>query len=421
MSARIVRCVWRVALSLLVVGVPVTAWAAWPGGPWSPVVANPDPTRVIVEDVAYVSGNLVVFAQICRPASGAPGRVVLRQHGGFEGVGQIVWKDGVVGGTEELKRGWYVDDFCLERAREGYVVASSAYRGQPLIYDATPENGVQHYAMSQGSIELCRGEADDVRALLVALYAQPYVAKVNGVVPFVAWGESHGGCISERLALPAPAGMRGLVDWFGPADMTDLWRYYDTQLRPVGSPPAPSEPRETDAAHYAGSMGCPATPTPADPRVCAMVHSRVKAQLESSTGGTPITAASAYAERSWWNDSRLASSSVPRLIIQGTHDYFVNFNQACYKRLGLIQTGKSPKAYCYRRDGSFAPVNSMGNPPECSGICDGLPYDNRNPESFTGDFYFLMYRDQGHAFETSAWYSGMLRSWGWLRGKLDAP
>ena len=31
----------------------------------------------------------------------------------------------------------------------------------------------------------------------------------------------------------------GLVDWYGPADMTDLWRYYDTQLRPVGSPPAP--------------------------------------------------------------------------------------------------------------------------------------------------------------------------------------
>jgi pimeloyl-ACP methyl ester carboxylesterase len=412
---------WSVALSLLAVSAPGSAWAAWAGGPWSPVVANPDPAHVIVEDVAYLSGGLIVLAQICRPASATPGRVILRQHGGFEGLGQIVWKDGVVGGVEEFKRGWYMDSFCVDRAREGYVVALSAYRGEPLIHDSTPENGVQHYGLSQGSIEVCRGEADDVRALLAELSTRTYVQKVKGVAPFVAWGESHGGCISEHLALSAPAGMRGLVDWYSPAEAADLWRYYDHQLQPVGSPPSPGEPRESDPSHYAGSMGCPGTPTPVAPQLCAMVHSAVKTRLEESCGGTPATASAAYAQRSWWNDGRLASSPVPRFILHGTHDYFIHFNQACYKRLGLILTGKSPVSYCYRRDGSYAPVDASGKPAECAGICDGAAYDNRNPESFAGDFYFLMYRDQGHAFEPGAWNSGMVRAWTWLRGKLDAP
>ena len=51
---------WSVALSLLAVSAPASAWAAWAGGPWSPVVANPDPAHVIVEDVAYLSSGLAL-------------------------------------------------------------------------------------------------------------------------------------------------------------------------------------------------------------------------------------------------------------------------------------------------------------------------------------------------------------------------
>ena len=67
---------------------------------------------VIVERVAYLSGDLRIGGEVCRPDDNARHPVVLWNHGGFEGIGSVD------------------RDFCQRSARAGYVAGLSQYRGE---------------------------------------------------------------------------------------------------------------------------------------------------------------------------------------------------------------------------------------------------------------------------------------------------
>src|SRR5262245_2244101 len=89
--------------------------------------------QVSAEKVAYQSGDLRVIGEVCRPV--APGHypIFMINHGGWGGLGSE-W-------TPQVSA-------CVALARLGYFVIEPSYRG---------EDG------SAGVIELCAGEAADVR------------------------------------------------------------------------------------------------------------------------------------------------------------------------------------------------------------------------------------------------------------------
>lgn len=147
---------------------------------WESVQTLYQDVFLLREKVMYRSGGLKIFGQICRPNRAGQFPIVVWNHGGFEGL-QV--------GDANL---------CQNLAFLGYVVLMSSYRG---------EDG------SEGRIEVCQGEVDDVLQMLAIGRTMPY-ANPNRVA--VAGG-SHGGCISLR-AVQKGAPAQVLIDLFGPTD-----------------------------------------------------------------------------------------------------------------------------------------------------------------------------------------------------------
>src|SRR5450432_2242367 len=126
-------------------------------------------------------GTLVIHGLVCRRAGGGVHPLVMLNHGGFYGIDPTT------------------RDQCVAFAQAGIVAGVSSYRG---------EDG------SQGSVEVCLGEVDDVLAMKAVLSAQPYVdAERVATVGF-----SHGACIATMLALRDNT-LRAAVDFFGPSDI----------------------------------------------------------------------------------------------------------------------------------------------------------------------------------------------------------
>ena len=67
---------------------------------------------IVVERVAYYSGSLRIYAEICRPDDTLQHPVVLWNHGGF---------DGLFDGDRQA---------CEEIAKKGLIFAASYYRGE---------------------------------------------------------------------------------------------------------------------------------------------------------------------------------------------------------------------------------------------------------------------------------------------------
>src|SRR5262245_45574824 len=166
---------------------------------WESVTRTTDSASLIIEKVAYRSNGLRIFGQVCRPASAGPHPVMVVNHGGFAGLGDE-WNGGV----------------CRQTASQlGYVVVESSYRG---------EDG------SEGTIELCLGEVDDVLRMLEIVLAQPYADRRRVVM----WGGSHGGCITTR-AFQRGAPVHAAVDVFGPTDAAATYAFWQAQVN-AGSP-----------------------------------------------------------------------------------------------------------------------------------------------------------------------------------------
>jgi dipeptidyl aminopeptidase/acylaminoacyl peptidase len=237
---------------------------------------------VIVERVAYLSGDLRIGGEVCRPDDNARHPVVLWNHGGFEGIGSVD------------------RDFCQRSARAGYVAGLSQYRG---------EGG------SAGMIEFCNGEVDDVDRMLTILAAQPYADSSR----LASLGASHGGCITTRLALRRPA-LRAAIDIVGPGDLAILYNWWVDQL-------ARNEP----FCQSIGKSGC------------AEQHGIYVAVATAALGGPPALRPEGYALRS--PTRTLSQLRVPMLFIHGTYDEIVTVDQTCAKRAALEGAGRTVRSW----------------------------------------------------------------------------
>lgn len=239
---------------------------------------------VVVERVAYRSGSLRVYGEVCRPLAPGPAPVIVWLHGGFAGLG-----DG--------ERA-----FCRGAAAGGYVVATPSYRG---------EDG------SDGDVEVCLGEVDDAQAMIAVLRTAPYVAADRLAVI----GASHGGCIALALAVREPS-LKAAVDLYGPSDWSSLATWWQAQID--GGEP------------FCAAVGASTT-------ACESVHRDLRDRLVTATGGTPTTAAAAYVARS--PAARVGQLDVPLLIIHGEDDWFVTLDQSCEVRLALEAAGRAAQAW----------------------------------------------------------------------------
>ncbi|HEX7667661.1 MAG TPA: prolyl oligopeptidase family serine peptidase [Polyangiaceae bacterium] len=300
---------------------------------------------IIVEKVSYVSDGFTIYGQVCRPDDSVKHPLVLLNHGGFAGLGS------------ELYAGTLDDaaNFCFGAAKNGFVVAESSYRG---------EDG------SQGKIEVCNGEVDDVLALLAILRKKPWIDPVR----VGALGGSHGGCISDRVALRDPT-LKVVVEEFGPTDFVKLYDYYVDALDAGEKEPFCVNPD-------GGTSDCVA------------IHQTLLSIITTATGGTPDTVPAEYAKRSTITD--LPNLKVPIIIFQGTDDPLVTVEQACEKRAAL----SGIPTYYY--DTSLA----LGNPATpCGGnyLTSPTPSDGGYTKAdWPSDRYLFVYQGQGHGFTGAA-------------------
>jgi dienelactone hydrolase len=303
---------------------------------------------IVIEKVTYASGSLRVLGQVCRPDDTARHALVMVNHGGFSG------NTDVFAGNLSAP-----DSFCINAARDGFVVGESSYRG---------EDG------SDGRVEVCLGEVDDVVAMLAVLRGMPYVDPAR----VAAFGGSHGGCITTQLALRDPT-LRAAVDFFGPGDLAPLDAWWHDQL-------AQGEPAPFCASLDGG------------PSPCIAVHESLIGTVETAAGGPPSSATTAaYDARS--PAPRLGSLTVPMAFFQGTDDALIAVGQVCEKRSALTAAGHAPLAWYL--DTSLSPASP-------STVCGGgfrtdpVPSTaSATPWAGPGPYLFV-YQGQGHGFTGAA-------------------
>jgi dienelactone hydrolase len=303
------------------------------GGPqWISVQVLEQDAGYEIDWVSYASDGLQVNGQLCRPTDAGPYPVIVRNHGGFAGL------------TTSVQ-----DSFCRGAAQNGYVVLDASYRG---------EDG------SQGQVEVCLGEVDDVEAMVEVARNQPYV----DLNRFAAFGGSHGGCITLRL-IERDNRFKAAVDLFGPTDLAPLFDFWESELD-AGEP-----------------FPCPTDQAP----TCTAVHQSLISTVVTATGGTPAQVPQAYAARS--AVLALGGTTVPLLILHGTDDYLVDLPQTCEARAAFADAGAAPLAWYL--DAQLQPASS----PLCGGgfiIDAGVPAQVADWSA--SNRYLLIYQGQGHGF-----------------------
>jgi dienelactone hydrolase len=302
---------------------------------------------VVIEKVSYYSDQLRIFGIVCRPTDTNRHAVIVVNHGGFEGIE-----------TSEVQ----AQGLCQSAARNGFVVVQSGYRGEPLFKGNMAD-------VSEGAIEVCLGEVDDVQNLMHIVRKQPYADPER----FAAFGGSHGGCITQQLALREPT-LRAAVDFFGPSEFGAQFDWWRAQLA------------QGETISY-----CP------NVALCQSVHQSLIMTLEKATGGTPSSVPAEYEARS--PSRQLAALSVPIIVLHGTDDYFVNVEQTCLKRAALTAAGHPPAAWYLGPD--LKPLNP-------SDVCGGGFRTGPTPDLMVADAwtseraYVFIYQGQGHGFTSGS-------------------
>ena len=306
---------------------PSTPSKKAPDGPgWVTVKTTKELPDVIIERVSYRSGDLTIQGQVCRPTVSGRHPVLISNHGGFSGVPDMDDPNGL----------------CANSARSGWVVAESSYRG---------EDG------SDGEVEVCLGEADDVLAMLDVVRRQPY-AESDRVAML---GVSHGGCVTAKaVAKGADVDLAATIA--GPAD-------WNTLMRSVK-----------------GSMNS----TPTRP-VLRQIKKNLVVKVEEAVGGTVPQYPKRYAERSP-DPKKIAEWDKPFIILHGVADTIVPVQQAC----GLAN--KIGGFEAYRLDTSGGVVSEP--PPGCEELAWK---DAPSPvDTFEADRYLLVYDDVDHFLVASS-------------------
>ncbi|MBQ7567713.1 prolyl oligopeptidase family serine peptidase [bacterium] len=143
---------------------------------------------VTAEKIVYQSGSLKVCGRLYLPASfPRPLPLVIFNHDGNDGISTSHHKS------------------CLRLAAQGYAVIAPSYRG---------EDG------SQGTVEVAKGEVDDVLNLWPCLAEIPDIDSKRVVL----MGASHGALIS-LLAAGRQQNIKGLIFAYGVADIFSWWDY----------------------------------------------------------------------------------------------------------------------------------------------------------------------------------------------------
>jgi dienelactone hydrolase len=290
------------------------------GPDWLSVTTTKDLPDVIIERVTYRSGDLTIQGQICRPTVLGRHPVLISNHGGFGGIPD---KDDPNG-------------LCATSARSGWVVAESSYRGEDD---------------SDGKIEVCLGEVDDVLAMIGIVRKQPYADSRRVAM----LGLSHGGCVTSR-AVEKGADVDLAVDVAGPSNWITLMRSVKRSL-----------------------SGPPTRP------VLQQIQKNMVVTIEKAVGGTVAQYPKRYAKRSP-DPKKIAQWDKPFLIMQGAADTIVPVQQSCDLAL---QIGGFD---AYRFDTSGGVVSEP--PPGCKGLAwkDGpTPVD-----TFDADRYLMVYDDVDH-------------------------
>jgi dipeptidyl aminopeptidase/acylaminoacyl peptidase len=225
-------------------------------------VVRDEPTH-IVERFSYASGSLTIEGEACRPQGPGPFPLLIWNHGGFQGIGS---------GDRDL---------CAAFAENaGWATVISEYRG---------EGG------SEGSVEVCLGEVDDVLALTDCARDQPWADPARALMA----GASHGGCITLR-AIQRGAPVTAAVDIFGPTDWKAEHAFWTAELAA-----APSGPWAT-------------------------AYELLIDVMETAAGGSPTDAAAAYDARSPLGFAPdLGAYSGSLLIVHGVDDALVPPEQTC--------------------------------------------------------------------------------------------
>jgi alpha/beta superfamily hydrolase len=287
-----------------------------------------DESDLVVERFTYASGTLSVFAELCRPNKPGPLPVLIWNHGGVGGIGD---------GDRE---------FCANVAKNaGWATLMSEYRG---------EGG------SDGSIEVCLGEVDDVLALTSCAAAQPRFDPAR----FVMAGASHGGCITLR-ALQRSAPVAAAVDIFGPTDFAEQHAFWKAEL--AADPSSPWAP----------------------------AYQELLAVTELAAGGTPDQAPAEYAKRSPVHfASELAAHQASLLIVHGVEDALVPAAQSC--AMAHAAGGFEARHY---DDAATTPLTSP--PAGCEGwpipwLATPKPYPG-----WAGQRHLIVYDGAGHDLSLS--------------------
>lgn len=186
--------------------------------------------------------------------------------------------------------------------RMGFVTVMPTYRGEPRALDG---------ARSEGSIEFCSGEVDDVQHVLTWLRSRPDVDPLR----IGLFGMSHGGCVALRTAIREP-GIRAVATIAAPVAAEAVFEHLVT-----------------------------------NPYQFFLYNGILAQQIRSYIDGPgrPDTPPGSFAVRS---PLFLASKlTMPVMLIHGSNDHVVPPRQACWMAQALKRNGRSVEEKWLGKDG----------------------------------------------------------------------
>lgn len=329
MSARGTRLCLTLAF-----GVAGCAGSTGPDGPghFTTLQTVVDDAQVSAGRVSYPSEGLAVSGIVCRPKALGPHPLVMANHGGWGGLGgELTPTSG-----------------CVSLARAGYVVIEPSYRG---------EDG------SGGTIELCLGEATDIRTMLAIALTDPEVDQNRVSV----LGGSHGGCSTLRALIDGAARAR-VVAVAGP---TDWAATYQALIDSID----------------AGASG--------DRLLGFQV---ITSDTRKYLGGTPAQVPVVYAARSVLTRVKRLDQYPGQLLIQhGVDDEIVRVEESC----ALVALAAGFTAYHVDAAGQVV----AAAPAKCSGFQIAWSAGPL-PAGWPGSRYLVVYEALGHGGGANAGRQG---------------
>lgn len=262
-----------------------------PPSPSQTARANPQPLTLHVQEMQQHATVLVpppppataAAVELAAPAARRPAIVVL--HSGFSG-------------DESTSAA-----IAHELTQLGFVTVMPTYRGERRALDG---------ARSEGSIEFCSGEVDDVQRVLAWLRSRPDVDPMR----IGLFGMSHGGCVALRTAIREPR-IRAVATIAAPVAAEAVFEHLVTN--------------PYQFFFYNGILA-----------------QQIRSYVDGP--GRPDTPPGSFAVRS---PLFLASKlTMPVMLLHGSSDHIVPPQQACWMAQALQRSGRSVEEKWLGKDGS---------------------------------------------------------------------